>query len=241
MFSEERKMLEVEGLDAFYGGAQVLWDVTFNVKEGEMTTIIGPNGAGKTTIVKAIAGLISSTKGSIKFQGKRIDKLPSHEIVEVGITLIPEGRQVFPRITVRDNLLLGAYTRRSRKEVDDSLQRVYKLFPILRERENQMGGTLSGGEQQMLAIGRGLMSNPKLVMLDEPSMGLAPTLVSKTFKTLERLKDEEITILLVEQNVHTALRLSDDAYVLESGRIVLKGDSKSLLKDEHVKRAYLGI
>lgn len=234
-------MLEVNGINVFYAKVQALWDVSFKVDEGEMVTIVGANGAGKTTILKTISGLLHPSSGAMKFLGKRIDKLPSHKIVEEGISHIPEGRGIFSILTVLENLKMGAYTAKAWKERDRTLKSVYKLFPILSERKNQIAGTLSGGEQQMLAIARGLMSKPKLIMLDEPSLGLAPKLVMKTFELIKEINDEGVTILLVEQNVQQALELAERGYVLETGKISLEGKGKELLGNELVKKAYLGL
>ena len=235
-------MLEVDGIDVFYGDIQILWGVSFKAEEGEITTILGPNGAGKTTTVNTIAGLLHPARGEIRFMGERIDGLPPFQVMERGISLIPEGRELFPKMTVLENLLLGAYTSRARKKLQDNLEKVYQLFPILKERRNQLAVTLSGGEQQMLAIARGLMASPKLLILDEPSLGLAPILVQEVFKTLEKLREEgEVSILLVEQHLYNALKLADKAYVLESGRIVMSGSGEELFNDLYVKKAYLGL
>lgn len=234
-------LLEVKNIDVAYGELQVLWDVSFEVREKELVAIVGSNGAGKTTLMKTISGLLHPIKGSITFLENRIEKFPPHKIVRLGISLVPEGRQLFPEMTVQENLELGAYQKQAREKLKDSLEWVYQLFPILKERKAQLAGTLSGGEQQMLAIGRALMSRPKLLMLDEPSLGLMPIFVKTTFKAIEKLKDEGVTILLVEQNVRQALELADRGYVLETGRIVLSDKGKNLLKDERVKKAYLGL
>jgi len=232
-------MLEVRGINVGYGNLQILWDVSFNIKEGEIVTIIGPNGAGKTTLLKAIAGLLKPKSGEIYFHGKQIGGLPAYKIVREGIALVPEGRELFSKMTVLDNLLLGSYLNPSTRE--ETLEKVFELFPVLRERKNQIAGTLSGGEQQMLSIARSLMSNPKLLMLDEPSFGLAPMMVLKTFDTITRLNTIGVTILLVEQNIYHALELAHRGYVIENGRIVLEGESKSLLENKYIKEAYLGI
>lgn len=233
-------MLELSKIDVFYGDLQVIWDASFRVKKGEIVAILGPNGAGKTTLLKTISGVLKPRSGTITFLGERIDAVHSHQIVELGISHVPEGRRLFPQMTVLENLEMGAYSRKARKKKSDALERVFQLFPILKERKNQLAGTLSGGEQQMLAIGRGLMSNPLLLMLDEPSLGLAPKLVSKTFEIVREINDEGLTVLLVEQNIHYALELADRAHVLETGRIVLEGEGKRLLNDPYVKKAYLG-
>ncbi len=234
-------MLNIENIDVSYGEVQVLWDVSFNVNKGEIVAFVGSNGAGKTTTLKTISGLLHPIKGSIKFLDNHIEKMKPHKIVELGIAMVPEGRRVFPYLTVLENLELGAYTKRASQYLEDSLEWVYQLFPRLKERKNQLAGTLSGGEQQMLAIARALMSKAQLIMMDEPSLGLQPTIVTEIFKTIEQLNKQEITILLVEQNVAKALEISNRAYVIENGRIVLSGDSESLLKDKEVKKAYLGI
>jgi branched-chain amino acid transport system ATP-binding protein len=233
-------MLEVKGVSAFYGDAQALWDVSFDVNEGEIVTLIGSNGAGKSTTLKVISALLPPAKGAIKLFDERIDRLPSHRIVELGIAHIPEGRRLWPGMSVLENLELGAYAHQARMVKDRSLQWVFELFPRLAERKNQLSGTLSGGEQQMLAIGRGLLSRPKLLMLDEPSLGLAPFLVAEVFDVIKQINEEGVTILLVEQNVHHALELAHRGYVLETGRIVLEGESEQLLQNEHVRTAYLG-
>jgi branched-chain amino acid transport system ATP-binding protein len=233
-------MLEAKGVSAFYGDAQALWDVSFDVNEGEIVTLIGSNGAGKSTMLKVISALLPPAKGAIKLFDERIDRLPSHRIVELGIAQIPEGRRLWPGMSVLENLELGAYAHQARAVKDRSLQWVFELFPRLAERKNQLAGTLSGGEQQMLAIGRGLLSRPKLLMLDEPSLGLAPFLVAEVFNVIKQINQEGVTILLVEQNVHHALELAHRGYVLETGRIVLEGESEHLLQNEHVRTAYLG-
>lgn len=233
-------MLELSKINVFYGDLQVIWDASFRVKKGEIVAILGPNGAGKTTLLKTISGVLKPRSGTITFLGERIDAINSHQIAELGISHVPEGRRLFPQMTVLENLEMGAYPRKARKKKSDALERVFQLFPILKERKNQLAGTLSGGEQQMLAIGRGLMSNPLLLMLDEPSLGLAPKLVSKTFEIVREINDEGLTLLLVEQNIHYALELADRAHVLETGRIVLEGEGKHLLNDPYLKKAYLG-
>ena len=235
-------MLEVNNLNVFYDEIQALWDISFNVEKGEIVCIIGPNGAGKTTLLNTLMGFLSPKSGSIKFDGKEVSKMPVHARVEMGMALAPEGRHLFPFMTVYQNLLMGAFTKKARRRVKENLEIVYELFPILKERKNQKAGTLSGREQQMLVIARGLMSSPKLFMLDEPSSGLAPKIVALVLETVKKLnKDYGLTILLVEQNVHVALEISDRGYVLENGRIVLADKARNLLGNEHVKRAYLGI
>ena len=233
-------MLEVEKIDVFYGDAQALWDISFKVDKGEIVTLVGSNGSGKSTTLKAISGLVPPSSGEIRLEGARIDHVPAHSIVEMGIAQIPEGRRLWPGLSVLENLELGAYTKGARAVREESLAYVFKLFPRLHERRMQLAGTLSGGEQQMLAIGRGLLSKPKLLILDEPSLGLAPFLVDEVFETIQKINREGTTILLVEQNVNYGLAISNRGYVLETGRIVLSGTGKELLNDEHVKTAYLG-
>jgi branched-chain amino acid transport system ATP-binding protein len=234
-------MLEVKGINVYYGPLQVLFDVSLSVKEKEIATVIGPNGAGKTTLLKTISGLLHPKSGSIRFLGEEISSLPAEVVVRKGIAHVPEGRGLFPYMTVLENLQLGAYTKEARSKMKETLEEVFELFPRLKERKDQLAYTLSGGEQQMLAIGRALMSRPKLLMLDEPSQGLAPKLVKSVMQTLEELNARGITILLVEQNVHHALNLADRGFVLENGRVVLEGAAQELLNNSHVKSAYLGI
>jgi branched-chain amino acid transport system ATP-binding protein len=231
-------MLRLEDVHAFYGNAEALRGVGIEVGQGEIACMIGNNGAGKSTTLMAISGVIKPRGGRILFEDRVISNLPPHEIVKMGICQVPEGRRIFPRLTVRENLEMGAFLHRMNTNSD--YERVYSLFPILKEREKQPGGTLSGGEQQMLAIGRALMSTPKMLLLDEPSLGLAPIIVSKIFKTIKEINDEGVTILLVEQNAHAALKLSGKGYVLESGKIIVRGSGEELLKNEQVKKAYLG-
>ncbi|HDI42597.1 MAG TPA: ABC transporter ATP-binding protein [Candidatus Bathyarchaeota archaeon] len=233
-------MLRVEGLEASYGRIQVLWGVSLRARRGELTALIGPNGAGKTTTLLAIMGAVRERSGLVEFMGRRVERLPTHRIVELGLCLVPEGRDVFPNMTVEENLLLGAYTKRARRKLHDSLDWVYQLFPLLKERRGQMAGTLSGGEQQMLAMARGIMARPKMLMLDEPSLGLAPKMVLKVFEVLEELRDEGLSMLLVEQNVYHALELASRGYVLERGRIVLEGSGDELLENGYIRGAYLG-
>jgi branched-chain amino acid transport system ATP-binding protein len=233
-------MLEVEKINVFYDDAQALWDISFNVNNAEIVTLVGSNGSGKSTSLKAISGLVPPSSGQIRLEGTRIDRVPAHRIVEMGIAQIPEGRRLWPGLSVLENLELGAYTKGARAVREESLAYVFKLFPRLHERRMQLAGTLSGGEQQMLAIGRGLLSKPKLLILDEPSLGLAPFLVDEVFETIQKINREGTTILLVEQNVNYGLAISNRGYVLETGRIVLSGTGKELLHDEHVKTAYLG-
>jgi branched-chain amino acid transport system ATP-binding protein len=233
-------LLEVKNIDVFYDEIQVLWNLSLKVSKGELVTVIGPNGAGKTTLVKTISGLIIPKNGEILFLNEKINGLPSYKIVKKGIIQVPEGRRLFPYMTVIENLEMGAYTTLEFKK-KENLEFVFNLFPILKERKNQLAGTLSGGEQQMLAIARALMSSPKILMLDEPSLGLAPKLVIKIFETINFLKENGITILLIEQNIKNVLSLADKAYVLENGKIVLEGTGKEILENNYVKTAYLGI
>lgn len=235
-------MLKVEGLNASYGVVQVLHDVGFTIEEGECVTLLGSNGAGKTTMLKTISGLIKATSGNILFLGERIVGLAPSNIVKAGIIQVPEGGRIFPYLSVTENLLMGASSgRESWGDRKDSLKRIIKLFPILKERGSLQARLLSGGERQMLAIGRGLMSRPKLLMIDEPSLGLAPKLLSEIYDALKLLRSQKVTILLSEQNIQKALSLSDRGYVLENGRITIEGSSEELLTNEHVKEAYLGI
>jgi len=234
-------LLEVYSLNVGYGEIQVLREVSFNVKEGEIVALVGANGAGKTTTLKAISGLLHPLSGAIRFRGASIDRLPAHRIVELGVVQVPEGRKIFPSLTVRENLELGSYIPQAKKRRAESMERVFQLFPILLEREKQTAGTLSGGEQQMLAIGRALMCRPQLLMLDEPSLGLAPMIVREIFDIVQEIRAQGTTILLVEQNIQHSLRLADRGYVLENGRIVLQGSGEELLRNEHTKRAYLGL
>jgi branched-chain amino acid transport system ATP-binding protein len=236
-----KTMLQISQLNVHLsGGAHILRNVSIQLFENEILTVIGPNGAGKTTLLNTISGLVVPTSGTIEFYNKRIDGLPPYRIVELGISHVPEGRQLFPRLSVLENLKLGAYTRKARKEMNETLKLVFDMFPILRERAKQAAGSLSGGEQQMLAIARGLMSKPKLLMLDEPSLGLAPKVVDTIFKSIKDIA-KATTILLVEQNVHRALEIADRGYVIESGSIVMEGESKELKNNDYVKKAYLGI
>jgi len=233
-------MLKIDCIDVFYGISHIIWNVSLEVKKGEIVTLIGANGAGKTTILKTVSGVIHPTTGTITFLGKRIDGLPPHEIVKEGISHVPEGRRLFRHLTVLENLVLGGYTLKTRDDVEESLEFVFRAFPVLEERRTQRAGTLSGGEAQMLAIGRGLMSKPKLLMLDEPSLGLAPKLVFNTFEMLSELK-KNVTILLVEQNVQRSLELADRGYLLENGRIVLQDTGTKLMGVSFVKKSYLGL
>jgi len=234
-------MLELKDLTVSYEKVQVLWDISFSIKAGEVVTLLGSNGAGKSTTVKTIQGILKPNSGSIKFRDKHIEGLPAYKIVDEGIALVPEGREIFPRMSVFENLILGAYVPRAKESLDESLEWVLKLFPKLEERKKQLAGTMSGGEQQMLAIARALMSKPKLLMMDEPSLGLAPVIVLQVFEIIKKLHEEGVTILLVEQNVHHALDISDSAYVLEKGKVILEGKGLELLDDKYVKSAYLGV
>jgi len=234
-------ILNIDGLSIFYDGLQAVWDISFAVEAGSVTALIGSNGAGKSTILQAITGILSHVKGSICFQGKNITRLSPHRRVDLGISLIPEGRRIFPYLTVQENLEIGAYSRQARKQIGRAMGRVLELFPRLAERQKQMAASLSGGEQQMLAIGRGLMSLPRLLMLDEPSLGLAPLMVNVVFETIERINHEGVTILVVEQNVHRTLQIAREAYVLENGKITLHGTGTDLLVNPHIKKAYLGL
>jgi branched-chain amino acid transport system ATP-binding protein len=234
-------MLEVENLSAGYGLIQILWDVSFKIKEKEIVSIIGPNGAGKTTLVKTILGLLPAKSGTIKFKGEHIEKLPPYEIVKKKISLIPEGRDIFPKLTVGENILLGAYTLKDKHQVKESQERIYQIFPVLQKKEKVLAQTLSGGEQQMLVIGRSLMSNPKLLILDEPSLGLAPIIVAKVLDTLRQINEEGVAILLVEQNIRDSLNIADRGYVLEEGKIILEGEGRELLSNDHIVEVYLGL
>jgi branched-chain amino acid transport system ATP-binding protein len=224
-------MLELENVSAAYGMVQILRDVSFQVKEKEILSIIGPNGAGKTTLVKTIMGFLHPTSGTIKFKGENIEKLEPYQIVKKGLTMIPEGREIFPSMTVEENILLGAYTVEAKDKVKESKERVYQIFPK----------TLSGGEQQMLVICRSLMCNPQLLILDEPSLGLAPIIAEKVLDTVRTINDEGVTVLLVEQNIHDSLNVADRGYVLEEGKIILEGKSRELLSNTHIKEVYLGL
>ena len=234
-------LLELAGVDVAYGDLPALQGVDLVVEAGETLCVVGANGAGKTTMLRAISGLLRPRRGEVRFAGERIDRLPCHRVVERGVVHVPEGRKVFPSLSVRENLELGSYLRAARARRAESLQRVFALFPRLREREAQAAGTLSGGEQQMLAIGRALMTRPKLLMLDEPSLGLAPLIVKEIFDTIVAINRDGTTVLLIEQNTRQALALSRRGYVLENGRVALVGSGAELLGNPHVKRAYLGM
>ncbi len=233
-------MLEVNNLHVYYGMIHAIKDVSFEVNEGEIIALIGANGAGKTTILHTISGLIGARSGSIKFEGKETTKIPAHELVSMGMAQVPEGRRVFAQMSVYQNLKMGAYTRKDKSELESTLEMVFKRFPRLQERLNQPAGTLSGGEQQMLAMGRALMSHPKIILMDEPSMGLSPILVNEIFDIIKSVNEAGTTVLLVEQNARKALMVADRAYVLETGRIVNSGDARELMNDDSIRKAYLG-
>src|SRR3954471_3877166 len=231
-------LLQVDGLRVAYGGIEALRGVSFTVDEGEIVTLLGANGAGKTTTLRTVSGLLRPKSGAVTFDGQRIDTIAPHEMVRLGLGHVPEGRRIFPRMSVRKNLLMGAYHRSDNLSPD--IDRVFELFPVLRERSSQDGGTLSGGEQQMLAIGRALMSRPRLLLLDEPSMGLAPMIVARIFEIIKEINEQGTTVLLVEQNAAQALKLATRGYVLETGEIVMSDSASSLLADDRVRAAYLG-
>ncbi len=234
-------MLEVSNIDTFYGNIQALWGVSVKIDEAEIAALVGANGAGKTTLLNTISGLLRPTSGSIEFLGKRIDGLTLHAIVELGISHVREGRKLFPDMSVRENLEMGAYTKRVWKHKQETLDKVYELFPLLKARQGQLARTLSGGEQQMVAMGRGLMSRPRMCIIDEPSSGLAPVMVDEIFHIIQGLRDRGIAIFLIEQDVQQTLEISDRAYVLENGRIVSEGKSRELLQNDRIKKAYLGL
>jgi len=234
-------MLEVEDISAAYGMVQILRNVSFKVDEKEIVSIIGPNGAGKTTLVKTIMGFLKPQTGCIRFSGENIEKTSTNEIVTKGLTMIPEGREIFPRMSVLENLMLGAYTIKDKEQVKQTKEKVYGIFPVLKKKEKALAQTLSGGEQQMLVICRSLMSNPKMLILDEPSLGLAPIIVEKVLDTVRTINDEGVTVLLVEQNIHDSLNVADRGYVLEEGKIILEGKSRELLSNSHIKEVYLGL
>ena len=234
-------MLKVNEIDVFYGDLQVLWDVSFEVMEKEILVLIGANGAGKSTTIKTVSSLLTPKKGTIEFDGTRLNEFPPHKIIEFGIVHVPEGRRLFSDMTVEENLIMGTLYGDSKLKRLDTMKYVYDLFPRLKERRKQLAGTLSGGEQQMLAVGRGLMSLPKLMMFDEPSLGLAPILVQEIFGMVKRINEEGVTVLLVEQNVRQTLAMCHRAYALENGRVVLEGTGQELMDNEHVREAYLGI
>ena len=233
-------LLEVKNLEVYYGVIQAIKGISFEVNKGEIVTLIGANGAGKTTTMQSIMGLIHARSGEVIYNGQQINNLPAHKIVHLGMTQVPEGRRVFSELTVYENLVMGAYTKKDKEQIKASLDEIYEIFPRLLERKNQVAGTLSGGEQQMLAMGRAMMSNPDLLMLDEPSMGLSPLLVDQVFEIIKHFHEKGTTILLVEQNANKSLAISDRAYVLENGRIVLTGTGEELLASPEIKKAYLG-
>ena len=233
-------MLEVKDLHVSYGMIEALKGISFEVNEGEVIALIGANGAGKTTTLHTLTGILPAKAGSVKFGGAELTKTPAHKIVKLGIAHVPEGRRIFQQLTVLDNLKLGAFIRKDKDGIAEDLEKIYKHFPRLQERKTQIAGTLSGGEQQMLAMGRALMSRPKMIVMDEPSMGLSPILVSEIFDIIESIRNDGMTVLLVEQNAKKALAIADGAYVLETGRITLSGNASDLINDEQVKKAYLG-
>jgi branched-chain amino acid transport system ATP-binding protein len=233
-------VLRIENLDFSYGDLQVLWDLSLEVKQGEIVTVLGANGAGKSTTLKNVSRLVRPTRGTIHFEGNDLGKLESHQVVELGVVQVPEGRRIFPEMTVLENLRMGSFIKSTRPDRQRNIERAFTLFPRLAERQKQLGGTLSGGEQQMLAIGRGLMTNPRLMLLDEPSLGLSPLFVKNIFEIIKEINKQGTTILLVEQNVFQSLRISHRAYVIETGRVVLSGTGEELLGNEHVKKAFLG-
>jgi branched-chain amino acid transport system ATP-binding protein len=237
----ESNFLEISNINTFYGQIQALWGVTANIKEAEIVALIGANGAGKSTLLNTISGIIRPVSGSITFMGKKVSGIPAHQIVEMGLAHIPEGGRAFPEMSVLENLEMGAYPERAWKYKSETLKYVFRLFPRLKERENQLARTLSGGEKQMLAMGRGLMSKPKMVMLDEPSYGLAPIIVLEVFRIIKTLRDNGITVLIIEQNVKRTLEIADRAYILENGKITLEGPSIKMMENDHVRQAFLGI
>lgn len=241
MSTEDGDMLTVDSLSVFYDKTQALWGISFGVEAKSITAVLGSNGAGKSTLLNTVAGLLGAKSGSIIWEGQNIARYTPYQRVEAGISLIPEGRRLFPYLTVMENLEIGAYPRKARAETRRSLEWVFELFPVLKERARQLAGTLSGGEQQMAAIARGLMSRPKLLMLDEPSQGLAPMVTLEVFRRLIELNQAGLTVLIVEQNVRNVLRIAEKAFVLETGKIVLEGSGQELLQEEHIKRAYLGL
>jgi branched-chain amino acid transport system ATP-binding protein len=234
-------MLSVENIDVFYGDLQILWDVSFEVNEGEIVALVGANGSGKSTTLKTVSGLLRPANGSIMFKDQQLNLIPANKIIEHGVAHVPEGRRLFPEMTVRENLIMGSLAPQAKAKRNETMEWVFGLFPRLREREKQLAGTLSGGEQQMVAVGRGLMALPKLIMFDEPSLGLAPILVADIFRIIKRINKEGVTVLVTEQNTKQSLETSDRGYVLENGRVVLSGTGQELLNNEHVKQAYLGI
>jgi len=237
----QETLLKISTIDVFHGSFQALWDISLAVKPGEIVALIGANGSGKSTLLDTISGLLHPAKGNIEFEGKDISAVEPFQVVELGITQVPEGRRIFPGMTVLDNLIIGSYNRKARSKREQNFKMVYELFPILKERKNQLAKTLSGGEQQMLALGRGLMSNPKLVLLDEMSLGLAPIVLNDLYKALREIRERGIAILFVEQNVRRSLEEADRAYIMEVGRVVLSGDVADLREEEEVKKAYFGV
>lgn len=233
-------MLEVKNLNVYYGMIHAIKDASFEVEQGEVIALIGANGAGKTTILHTVTGLLHAKSGSVQFEGRELTRTPSHKIVSLGMSHVPEGRRVFSNLSVYENLMMGAYTRSDKKEIADTLDMVYERFPRLQERRAQLAGTLSGGEQQMLAMGRALMSKPKILLMDEPSMGLSPLFVSEIFRIIEEVSAQGVTVLLVEQNAKKALSIADRAYVLETGKVVMSGPAKELMTNDAIKAAYLG-
>ena len=234
-------MLNIDKLNFSYGDMQVIWDVDLAVNAGEIVTVVGANGAGKSTTLRNISRLVKWQSGSISFNGTDLAKYEPHEVVEMGIVQVPEGRKIFPEMTVTENLRMGSFIKSARPTRDENIDKVFSLFPRLKEREKQLGGTMSGGEQQMLAIARGLMTNPKLILLDEPSLGLAPLMVKFIFDIIQEINRQGVTVMLVEQNVYQSLRIAHRAYVLETGRVVMTGSGEDLLNDDHVKKAFLGM
>jgi branched-chain amino acid transport system ATP-binding protein len=234
-------MLKISGIDVFYGDLQVLWDVSFEVREKEILVLVGANGAGKSTTLKTISGLLKPRKGTIEFDGVRLDQLPPDRVIGQGVVHVPEARRLFREMSVEENLIMGSLSPAAKKKRVQTMDWVYELFPRMKERRKQAAGTMSGGEQQMCAIGRGLMALPKVLMFDEPSLGLSPILVQEVFQIAKRINKEGVTVMLVEQNVRQTLAMCDRAYVLENGRVVLEGTGKDLMSDPHVKEAYLGI
>ena len=238
---ERQRVLEIKNIDVFYGDVQVIWDVAFEVKKGEIVALIGANGAGKSTTLKTISGIVRPRKGEVVFDGAPIHKIEPYKLIEKGLALCPEARRLFVEMTVEENLDMGSLKGEAKKQRQKTKEMVFELFPRLRERRRQLAGTLSGGEQQMVAIGRGLMSLPKLLMFDEPSLGLAPILVREVFNIIKRIREAGTTVLIVEQNTKQTLSIADRAYVLETGKIALQGTGQALLNDEHVRKAYLGV
>ncbi len=236
----EKHLLELKGVDVRYGDVQAIWDVSFHVNDGTIVALLGANGAGKTTLLKSISGILRPNQGEILFSGKSLVKLKPQEVVDIGISHVPEGRRLFTRLSVLENLELGAYPRKFRPFFEESLGRAYKLFPILKERSHQKAGLLSGGEQQMLAIARAIMARPALLMLDEPSLGLSPLLVKTMFELIKTLNDQRVTILLVEQNIHQALKIAHDGFVLKTGKVVMSGKGNELLANPEIQKAYMG-